>query len=232
MGSLSDWATQATGRDMDELAKQAPPVVFDTSGGWKIDGAAYRRGLAEAEFAKSLPTRFRNADADDARVLTWIDRHIENPEGNSHLLLMGNTGSGKTTQLVGTIRRLVLSRTDAGQTPPSFLYTTHAEAAAKMRDFRNDGADQFLTKLCTVDILALDELGSVLGRDWGMEWLSSVVDTRYRECRPLLVATNKPAAELAATLKDDRIISRLAEGRSTIIMVRDDLRMQQREVIE
>lgn len=230
MGSLKEWAAQASGRDLEALAMNAPPI-FDRTGGWTTDGAAFRLGRAEEQFDRLLPTRFRHAVADDPRVLEWIGLHQEDPESYSHLLLAGNTGSGKTTHLVGTIKKLVTDQISAGHAAPSFVYITHAEAARRMRDFRGDGAQDLFEKLRTADIVAFDELGSVPGREWGIEWLSDLVDTRYRECKTFLTATNKVLKELNEMLGDDRIVSRLLEGRNTIRMVRDDLRLRSREEI-
>jgi DNA replication protein DnaC len=232
MGSLSNWITEASGgRDLVALAEHAPPT-FNRRGGWTTNGQAHRLERLEEEFDRRLPARFRHAVADDPRVLEWIGLHQEDPQKHSHLLLMGNTGSGKTTHLVGAIRKITIDAVTSGGRAPSFLYVTHGQVARRMRDFRDDAARELFEQLCTVDILAFDELGSVPGREWGIEWLTDLVDTRYRECKTLMTATNKSFRDLNEMLGDDRIVSRLLEDRNTIKMVRDDLRLQKRGFIE
>ena len=60
----------------------------------------------------------------------------------------------------------------------------------------------------TVDVLALDDVGAEQATDWRQERLARLVDERYQQNRPVLLATNFPPAAWEEML-GARTVSRL-----------------------
>ena len=81
-------------------------------------------------------------------------------------------------------------------------------------------------------LLFLDDLGSSKITDWALDTLFYILDTRYNEMLPTIVASNLlPGDELTALI-GDRIVSRLAEDSTLIRFSGDDLRRSPGDELE
>lgn len=76
----------------------------------------------------------------------------------------------------------------------------------------------------TVDVLALDDLGAEQVTDWRAERLARLVDERYQNERPILLATNYPPSAWERTL-DPRTVSRLLGMTFPLELAGDDRRV-------
>ena len=63
------------------------------------------------------------------------------------------------------------------------------------RTFDRDATDSymdFFRRLCTVDLLVLDDLGAEKQTEWVLEQLYSIVNERWQDRRSIVVTTNLP----------------------------------------
>lgn len=53
-----------------------------------------------------------------------------------------------------------------------------------------EGRNEYISRLCRYPLLILDDFGMERGTEYGLEQIYSVIDSRYRSHRPLIVTTN------------------------------------------
>ncbi|MEU6872417.1 ATP-binding protein [Streptomyces sp. NPDC046751] len=196
----------------------------------------HRRRRAEWNLARweaATPPRYRRADATHPAVQQWADAVAADPTEAGSLLLTGTTGTGKTHQAYGALRRIAA----AGSTHP---YEIRALTAADMYGLLRPngsprGTEGELARLTRIPLLVLDDLGSAKATEWTEEITYRLINERYNACRPTLYTSNLPAdsrdrdtgirhgPDLITTL-GDRIASRLSEDTRTIGMAGPDRR--------
>ena len=115
-----------------------------------------------------------------------IDDHLEAGQG---LWFDGPVGTGKTSLAVLVAK----AARDAGR---SFaIYPVPLLLAEIKRTFDRDSGDNYLAffrRLCSVDLLVLDDLGAEKQTEWVLEQLYSIVNERWQDRRSIVVTTNIP----------------------------------------
>src|SRR5918994_164375 len=115
-----------------------------------------------------------------------IDDHLEAGQG---LWFDGPVGTGKTSLAVLVAK----AARDAGR---SFaMYPVPLLLAEIKRTFDRDSGDNYLAffrRLCSVDLLVLDDLGAEKQTEWVLEQLFSIVNERWQDRRSVVVTTNIP----------------------------------------
>ena len=67
----------------------------------------------------------------------------------------------------------------------------------ELSDFDKKNAfDEYISRLCSYPLLILDDFGMERGTEYGLEQVYSVIDSRYRSGKPLIVTTNLTLEEL------------------------------------
>lgn len=176
----------------------------------------------------------------------------EYPGGNqSGLLLMGNSGVGKTHLAVAALREL-LKRGHSGY---------FCEYGALLREIQNSYRSdsqvseiKLLTPILSVEVLVIDDLGCIKPSDWVRDTVAYILNTRYVEAsrdlshpRCTIVTTNFldsadekeatfPSGKRIANTKDkledrigDRMRSRLYEMCRTVEVFGPDFRSPTRQ---
>ncbi|MEU3603753.1 ATP-binding protein [Streptomyces sp. NPDC006798] len=193
----------------------------------------HRRNRAEwalQRWATATPPRYQKADAVHPAIAAWADRAATDPATAGNLLLTGTTGTGKTHQAYGALRRIAA----AGSTHPyEIRATTAADMYGLLRPKGSDrGTEAELARLTRVPLLLLDDLGSAKASEWVEEITYRLVNERYNACRPTIYTSNLPARadrgpDLATAL-GDRIVSRLSEDTTVVAITGTDRRRQNR----
>ena len=123
------------------------------------------------------------------RVRTFvrsIDDHLEAGQG---LWFDGPVGTGKTSLAVLVAK----AARDAGR---SFaMYPVPLLLAEIKRTYDRDSGDNYLAffrRLCSVDLLVLDDLGAEKQTEWVLEQLYSIVNERWQDRSTIVVTTNLP----------------------------------------
>lgn len=141
-------------------------------------------------------------------VRDWIDGLDANLAHGRGLWLMGDTGTGKTT-LAMLVSKEILKRghTVAIYSLPKLLARIRSTYGA---DQGQESYADFFERLCEVDMLHLEDLGTEYRTEWVLEQLYALVNERYERERSIMVTTNSTMDELEEQL-GDRVVSRLIE---------------------
>lgn len=183
----------------------------------------HRRRRAEAalkRWEESTPRRYRTAEATHPTVTAWADAVIADPASARSLLLAGGTGTGKTHQAYGALRRIAA----AGPEQYAAVSVNAADMYGELRPSAGPGESEArLQRLCSVPLLHIDDLGAAKGSEWVEEVTYRLVNSRYNELLPTLITTNTPPLELAEGL-GERVASRLVEMCDVVVMTGADRR--------
>jgi DNA replication protein DnaC len=159
-------------------------------------------------------------------VRRYCDTIAEQLEAGRGMWFTGPVGTGKTTlAMLISKSAMEADRTVAIYSLPRLL-TLLRET---FRDESEYSLSQLLDKLCSVDLLHIDDVGAEQTTAWVLEQLYTVVNTRYEDRRSLILTTNlidmerrrpahlapdewddRPDAELRRQI-GDRTVSRLYE---------------------
>jgi DNA replication protein DnaC len=115
-----------------------------------------------------------------------IEDHLDGGRG---LWFDGPVGTGKTSLAILVAK----AAKDAGRTYA--VYPVPRLLAEIKRTFDRDASDTYLgffRRLCTVDVLVLDDLGAEKQTEWVLEQLYSIVNERWQDRRSIVVTTNLP----------------------------------------
>ena len=118
-----------------------------------------------------------------------IDANLENGRG---LWFDGPVGTGKTSLAILVAK----AAKDAGRSYA--VYPVPRLLAEIKRTFDRDSGDNYLAffrRLCSVDVLVLDDLGAEKQTEWVLEQLYSIVNERWQDRRSIVVTTNIPDAD-------------------------------------
>ncbi|MFC7928736.1 ATP-binding protein [Streptomyces cinereoruber] len=187
---------------------------------------AARVDYALARWEAATPPRFRRAEATHPEVQAWADLALEDPASAGALLLTGHTGTGKTHQAFGALKRIAAGGPDRYEV----LAVNSADMYGSLRPTKVVGASEWeLRRLSNVPILFLDDFGSSKASEWTEEITYRLINHRYNYCLPTVITSNLPARDATGPdLTDfvgDRVASRLAEMVTTLVpMIGDDRR--------
>jgi DNA replication protein DnaC len=129
------------------------------------------------------------------------------------LMLLGKVGTGKTHLMCAVLQALMPVHCG--------LYLTVSELIGTIREtWRRDSERsqaKALNELANVPLLVIDELGAQYGTDGEQNTLFTIVDRRYNDRKPMLVASNLNRPNLKAII-GDRSYDRLDEVASVEIL--------------
>jgi DNA replication protein DnaC len=151
------------------------------------------------------------------QVRTFVRSIDENLEKGRGLWFDGQVGTGKTSLAILVAK----AAKDAGRSYA--VYPVPRLLAEIKRTFDRDASDTYLgffRRLCTVDVLVLDDLGAEKQTEWVLEQLYSIVNERWQDRRSIVVTTNIPDADpeaparlLQASARELREASARVDGR-------------------
>ena len=101
---------------------------------------------------------------------------------NIGYLFWGGVGTGKS-YLAGCIANALMEKE---------IPVRMTNFAAILNDLAAsfEGHNDYISRLCRYPLLILDDFGMERGTEYGLEQVYSVIDSRYRSRRPLIVTTN------------------------------------------
>ena len=194
-----------------------------------------------AAVAVRLPKRFQGVSFDrepiasmnralTREVETYVRNIAENLDNGRGIWFVGGVGTGKTT-LAMLISKAAMEadRTVAIYSLPRLL--------ALLRETYDDDAEfslnQLIDRLCSVDLLHIDDVGAEQSSAWVLEQLYTIVNTRYEDGRAVLLTTNLDRQELEEQI-GHRTVSRIYEicGGEPLPMWGDDHRLPQHMRVE
>ncbi|HTI77208.1 MAG TPA: ATP-binding protein, partial [Mycobacterium sp.] len=138
--------------------------------------------------------------------------------GRHHsLMLLGPTGTGKTFEAYGALRRIA----EAGIRNPFWLGGPVPQLLATLRPGGNGDFD----KCANAPVLLLDDIGAERTSPWTEETALRLFNHRYENGLPILVTGNGGWEDILAYL-GDRMASRLVEMCNLVEMRGRDRRWQ------
>lgn len=175
----------------------------------------HRRARAEYALNRwktATPPRFRDAEATIPEVAAWADHALSDNASAGALLLTGLTGTGKTHQGYGALRRIAAGGPDRFE----LIAVNSADMYGSLRPSQVMGAgERELRRLSEVQYLLLDDLGTAKASEWTEEVTYRLINYRYNHCLPTIITSNLPARnENGPDLSGfvgARVASRLAE---------------------
>lgn len=197
--------------------------------GWILgdDDLAYECECRQPRLSKArasgvnsvIPARYRGVSFDrppvtaiDSVVVNairdWIEDLDRNLEEGRGIWLMGDTGTGKTS-LAMLVSKEILGRgrTAAIYSLPKLLGRIRSTYDSEPGE---ESYADFFERLCEVDMLHLEDLGTEKRTEWVLEQLYALINERYERQKSVMVTTNYDQTELEEQL-GDRIVSRLVE---------------------
>ncbi|HEU0019865.1 MAG TPA: ATP-binding protein [Thermoleophilaceae bacterium] len=135
-------------------------------------------------------------------VRRFIDDLQENLENGRGLWFYGDVGTGKTSLAMLVADRALKRGFSVA------IYSIPRLFNELRGTYDDESRESFLGlfgKLCSVDLLILDDLGAERQTDWVLEQLYSIVNERWQNRRSIIVTSNIP------TDKTSRITLRLGE---------------------
>lgn len=183
-------------------------ILSDT--GPVVDRVAFLTEQAATVLSRRIPARFADAVCDHPQVAAWADRFAADPTRVPSLVLTGPTGTGKTRQCWGLLRKVVMAHATTGRRV-RWEFTTHPELNDQLRP-KPDGSHAWaLEPYLHAELLILDDLGAGKQSEWTGDSLHRLVDHRWSHMLPTVYSTNLTPAQLADAV-GDRIVSRLADS--------------------
>jgi DNA replication protein DnaC len=143
-------------------------------------------------------------------IVSKVRRYVRNlddqlDEGRG-LWLTGDVGTGKTSLAMLVSKAAIdAGRTVAIYSLPRLLNLIRDEVGTE-----NSLLD-LLDRLCSVDLLHIDDLGAQHTTPWRLEQLYSIVDARYQARRAIIATTNLLPDDLAEQL-GQRILTTVSRG--------------------
>ena len=123
------------------------------------------------------------------QVRTFVRSIDDQLEAGRGLWFDGPVGTGKTSLAVLVAK----AAKEAGRSYA--VYPVPRLLAEIKRTYDRDSSDSYLSvfrRLCSVDVLVLDDLGVEKQTEWVLEQLYSIVNERWQDRRSIVVTTNIP----------------------------------------
>lgn len=170
-----------------------------------------RRERRLEAFRARRPAAFAAPGALDVRVHQWLEA-VARGEART-LVLAGPTGTGKSWTLWRAAETLLYNAWP-GRVEVISAYDL-------MRLVAPPTDEPALDRLADVELLGLDDIGATRLSEWTSEHLAGLIDRRWANRRPTMIAANVP--DLRAML-GDRIASRISDGQVPIVLNGPDRR--------
>jgi DNA replication protein DnaC len=85
---------------------------------------------------------------------------------------------------------------------------------------------QLLEQLKAVDLLVIDDVGAEQSTPWVLEELYSIVNSRYEDCKSIVITTNILDIDELTEQITARTVSRLAEMCDDLLLAGPDRRLE------
>ncbi len=168
---------------------------------WLAEAQAEAVAFRLDAFLGRRPAAF--ADPGELRpdIHTWMSRYLDGHHGS--LILTGEIGTTKTWHL-WKLNETLIRRGWRGQFR---IATTYDVKLATDRPIDHER----LASWRDADLYAIDDLGARAVNDWTADAISELIDARWQNRRPTLIATNLTVPEIRTVL-GDRAASRIGDG--------------------
>lgn len=168
---------------------------------------------AESNVTNSAFTFENSREKDKHNIAVYKKAQTICNEGCGNLLLLGNTGSGKTYLISACVNDIIKQGKSALFTTAYNLNAMFLEA--HLSDYQTRQA--VLDSLTDVDVLTIDDLGTEINyKNVTAEYLFAIVNERIAGHKQTFITTNLTLADLRDRY-DERLFSRLVDTNITTV---------------
>jgi DNA replication protein DnaC len=167
-------------------------------------------------YKKNLPPVERMLMEVDKRTAKFIKDNMDKFNPIEHLFesryIWGPAGTGKTVYAAWLMFEWMRLKYLDGRPKKHLLFVPVPKLLEDLKqEFNKSGEEKevILPELLFADLLVLDDIGAIRTTDWTYQTLYYIIDGRYKAMRPTIYTSNLSLQELAGSLNDDRIPSRI-----------------------
>lgn len=155
----------------------------------------------------------------------YVEQWHEAYKQNVGLLLFGDVGTGKSF-FAGCIANALLDM------DVPVLMTNFPTILNKLTGLYSEDRAEFVNSLDEYDLLIIDDLGAERSTEYAMEQIFNIVDSRYRNRKPMIITTNLRLEEIKKPpdLAHARIYDRILERCAPILFAGKNFREEKAEV--
>lgn len=216
---MSDFAEEAAAW-VEGMKARPGPVVPPPAPAPQLASVEDVRAARAALFEMEIPKRFWGALLEHLEhptdggpplpepVRDQIEDWVGWPEGRN-LVMTGEVGTGKSYAVVAAVRERALRGERVWWVPAKTLLAL----------LRPDGDPRALERACTVDVLAVDDLGEERGTDWTAEQIDTIVETRWNRELSIAATSNHQPGRRGSLLETigERAHSRLVGSGAVVL---------------
>ena len=179
-------------------------------------------GLTDKEYENWT---FDKDDRKNPSISNSCRNYVDNWEGmisdNVGLLFYGSVGTGKTFYACCIANSLI----DKGVTA---LVTNFPHLLKIIQSSAFNENVNVISRLQKYDLVVIDDLGVERNTDYAIEQVYSLIDTRYRSGKPLIITTNLAPHDIAkpANIAYERIYDRIKQNSIPVKMVGESRRKE------
>lgn len=156
--------------------------------------------------------------------LAYCRNFISNKKEGKGLMLTGTVGTGKT-HLLASIVDYLARLYKCKFTRLLIIYFTSTGLLSEIKNsYENKTSEDLINKIKNCTLLIIDDFGAEKTTDWVLETYFEIIDYRYANLNPVIIATNLTAAEIKEKLSE-RIMSRIYECCKGIKLTGKDYRL-------
>lgn len=179
----------------------------------------YQEQMAEIDRIKKsslIESKFRDAsfksfqrNQDNEKIFRIASRYVENfekmQEENQGILFYGDVGTGKSFTAAVIANELLVRK-------KTVIMTSFVNILQEIKDLDAD-EEGYMSRLNSASLLIIDDLGAERNTDFALEKVYSVIDSRYRVKKPLILTTNLNLRDMQQTddMRYKRIYDRIFE---------------------
>jgi DNA replication protein DnaC len=171
-----------------------------------VNRATFYRQQVAAVIHRRWGGEYDQATCDHPAVAGWVRSHLDNHR-NPSLLIVGNTGTGKTWQAIGALKTIAAHHANHGHRI-DWQMVSHPDLGGELR---GDGIDHALNRYLAAELLILDDLGAAMTTPWMTDCLQRLVDRRVSRRLATIYTTNLGGDQFRVAV-GDRVHSRLGHA--------------------
>ena len=178
-----------------------------------------------------LPERFKDADFSNFKItlengeavgaaLNFVNGFVEKKETDRGIVFVGSVGVGKTHLGCAILNRLVMQGVSC-----RYVYAeSFLDLCRRRPQDQSEIGYLTLRAFCEERLIFLDDVGIGTDTEWTEAQYTKLLDARYREKRPIVLATNLGLEDLKKVI-GERCLSRLIESNDIVEMGGEDRRL-------
>lgn len=210
---------------MEKLSDFEKEILKD-NGKFMIDRIRHAKkcGIGARYFSKTFSNfEIRGNGKAISECKLYCKNFLKNRKEGKGLFLTGTVGTGKTHLLAAIIDYIArLYKRKIGRV----MYFTSTGLLNEIRNsYNNNESEEFVHKVKNCSLLLIDDFGAEKTTDWVLETYFEIIDYRYSNLLPTIIATNLTDKEIKEKLSE-RIMSRIYEVNKGIKLIGKDYRIE------